>query len=138
MQFQIAHLLLLSIVVAFVLAMRSWASSIGDESIVAWSIIGSAVLISLGFRCSGFSACAAILTGTIFALFVSGSHALECIYHSTATDYLRQHTIDAQYADDKTLLTAATIAITFISAIAASFAAGIGHFIQSTLRKKTG
>ena len=138
MQFHIAHLLLFSMVIAGVLALRAWATELGNDGPVAWSIIGSAAIISLGMCSLGSRIRTGIIAGTAFAFLVSVSHAIECTCHSAATDYLRQHPIDAQYSDDTTILTIATIAITFIGAISASLAAWMGSLARGQLKRNAG
>lgn len=134
MQFRLAHLLFAVTLVAVFFAMRRWWIASEDAQVAGWAVIVVAVLCGV---CLGTSKCdvLVLLAGSALTGFLAASaFAVERIFHSPDTEFLRRYEALVQYSDGLKWNAFEVVALTFISA----FAGGLAGVTARLLTRKTG
>ena len=132
MQFRLAHLLAMVGLIAVYLALRSWWVAVESERLAGLTPIVFSTICGLLLGALVDRYFVIFLSVAIVALLASTSFALECVFESPATDFMRRHRIQAQYSGDEDLQMFAILVITSVSTV---IGGGTGSLVQFALRR---
>ncbi len=112
-QFRISHLFLAVSVVAVFLALRAWWLASENDKVIVWSTISMVILVSSIVAWADCRNLPILFVSGSTALISSGLFAMECVFHSPASEFVRDR-ISTMYYDEPTLNLVGVFIATFV------------------------
>lgn len=131
LQFHLLDIVALMIFVAMVGALRAWAIAFERETVIVIGIVVASVVGSLYLLWRGFGIFASSSLATLAAAAALSAWALECVFESPGTAFLRTNRVVAGYSADVELNAIAT----FVFAVATfAISAAVGWITGIAVR----
>lgn len=134
MRFRLVHILFLNVIVALFFTMRAWWIISEEVDIAGLTPIVLAVVCGVAAGMARYKYSTIFLLVAVVAASASIAFALECIFESTATEFLRRDPIQTQYSSDVELNLIMAFVVTGVANLIGGAAGAGARFIACRVR----